>query len=161
MSEDDSYNINEGTSGTYNPCVRPDESKYYITRPDELKYYYDCWNKSREFWLTREGIDIGGDDVFDACWKEGEEEFNKYGSAEAEAHNPYTNLKGSSSERRIPWYGGFRCVIAKYSEDKYKISDLQNSIRKLVEDHGLSINYTDEYGTPYIESPEGYTTELC
>ena len=73
----------------------------------------------------------------------------------------YQYWKGYQGAYSVPWYHEYRGTADIYFKEKYKLIELQNKVRKLVKDHGCDIKYTDEYGTPYVETPEGYQIELA
>lgn len=122
------------------------------------------WNRMRKDWLPGGYLeqygsgDIGDESVFEKLYKEGEEAFNS--TLSIHERNPYIDNKGYLSEWRCPWFYGFRNAKKKYFEEKYKIPELQKALRELIFSYGLSIEYDDEYGTPYGITPEGYVIAL-
>ena len=63
--------------------------------------------------------------------------------------------------RHYPWYDGYRETRKRVANEKYRLSAMKDRIRAIVAEHGCKIEYTDEYGTPYAVTPEGYNVELA
>lgn len=58
------------------------------------------------------------------------------------------------------WFDGYREPKRKYFKEKYKIPELQNKIKNLIESYGLVVKFEDEYNWPYMETPEGFGARL-
>ena len=102
-------------------------------------------------------------------YQEGADAFNKtldlYGY-----ENPYGNVPSSQlpyeewekeDRKRHDWFLGYRNASNQYFDEKYKIIELQKKIRELIFSHGLQIEYTDEYNTPYMVTPEGFSISIA
>ncbi len=63
--------------------------------------------------------------------------------------------------KRYPWYEGYRETQSRVMDERYRLKEMQDKIRTIVAAHGCQIDYTDEYGTPYVKTPEGYVIELA
>ena len=85
--------------------------------------------------------------------------------------NPYTNsnLVNDSDEywlnklvgRGYPWYDGYRETEAKFNEDKYKIKEFKKEVKKLAEKYDFKIEHEDEYGYPYLVTPDGFRLDFA
>lgn len=144
---------------------------------DKITYAKICnswFEVDLDFILRHGALD---NEIYEKHYK-GSEEYLKYYNEGKQAFlngnpqdNPYiwSDLKTDPDEYwtnkhkkwGCPWFDGYRETEKEYNENKYKLTQMQNEIREIVKKYGLVINYTDEYGTPYAQTPEGYTVELA
>ena len=81
-------------------------------------------------------------------------------------NNPYglkypKNPNQDTFYRAYPWFDGFRDASKDYFNNKYKLDEMQETIKQVIKNYGLELKYEDEYGYPYCKTPEGYTINLC
>ncbi len=78
--------------------------------------------------------------------------------------NPYHKIYGDTdghSRYVIPWYIGYREIQKKTYREKYKLDEFHNEIESVIKKYGLTLDYTEEYGSPFVRTPEGYYVELA
>ena len=114
--------------------------------------------------------------IYESHYK-GSEEFNRYYNEGKAAFlagkeggpNPYDTgtihdegyWNTSIYHRRYPWYDGYRETQLAFYTNKYKLDAFQQEIKDVISKYGLTLDYEDEYGHPYVKTPEGYTLQLA
>ena len=97
-------------------------------------------------------------EIYDRYFEEGRADFLK-----SLDPNLYPHRYSGSDEwyEGFPWRQGFTAECDRYFTEKYRIAELQREVKRLVESRGCTVEYTDEYQTPYLKSPEGWIYELA
>lgn len=108
---------------------------YYVGTPEYLRYY----NEGRDAFLAGQPMENPHDTgtVADpGYWAQ------------------------SMYHKRYPWFDGYRQTEKATYTARYRLNEMQDRIRAIVAEHGCKVDYTDEYGTPYAVTPEGFHVEL-
>lgn len=129
-------------------------------KPDySLAHTLRDWRALRKMWLEDDGLDIGDKSVCERCYHEGEQAFAACLDHNRE-DNPYMGLDGPAYEQRGPWFWGYRAAAQAHFNARYRLEEMQARIRAIVAEHGLTVEYSDEYSDPYAKTPEGFTCKL-
>lgn len=114
-------------------------------------------------------------EIYEVHYK-GSKEYDKYYNEGKQAfldgkeeNNPYNNKTIKDEDywlndhmvKACPWFDGYRETEKALAYKKYKLDEFQKEIRAVIEKYGLILEYTDEYGTPYVKTKEGYISKLC
>lgn len=101
-------------------------------------------------------------DVYLKYFNEGMTAFHKCLDPNKE-DNPYGISKKEKDlfYKGYPWFHGYRDASQKYFNKKYKIEEMKEKIRKIVKEYNLILKYSDEYGDPYVETPEGFYSKIA
>lgn len=90
-------------------------------------------------------------------FNEGKECFERGGD---QCENEHLNAK-DFYHKRCPWYDGFRQTRDSFFKKKYNLDNFQEEIKSVIKKYGLTLEYTDEYHSPYAKTPEGFVVELA
>jgi hypothetical protein len=120
--------------------------KRYPDLPFDMDTYLKYWEEGRQAFLT----------CLDA-----KHELNPYCYKASEDKENNHKLYKIFITKGYPWFNGYRYARGEYFWKKYRLEEMRQKIAKIVEEHGLSIDYTDEYCTPFAQTPEGFTLELA
>lgn len=121
--------------------------------------YFDYWvgiNTNEGSVVPPETIRPLTREAYEKLVQEGRDGFNK-----SKNPNEWPCPYADDRYAKFPYMQGFRDETEIYFKKKYRIEELQTAVRKLVEARGCIVEYTDEYATPYLKSPEGWRSELA
>lgn len=99
-------------------------------------------------------------------FNEGKECFERGGDESENQHNNFSIADKdfwteSIYHKRYPWYDGFRQTRDSFFKKKYNLDNFQEEIKSVIKKYGLTLEYTDEYHSPYATTPEGFVVQLA
>ena len=119
------------------------------------KYNLLGWEQVRNIY-QKQGREIGGEDVYKKVFDEGAIAFGLSQFTKEKNENPY---EAERNPLRFAWQDGYRYEEKFYLYKFYNIKEIQDKIRKIIEDANLEIRFSED-SAPYIFTKEGQVFEL-